>query len=87
MVGRTASPQETSRRAGRPPVGRADVRIGHFLVMLGVMTAPQVEAVLAVQRTGDSRLFGEIAAAMGFVQDNSLRRFADYLDRNDEPLL
>jgi hypothetical protein len=87
MVGRTAYPRDTWRPASRRPAERPDFRIGHFLVMLGVMTAPQVEIVLAAQHAGDSRLFGEISAAMGFVQDNSLRRFADYLDRNDEPLL
>jgi len=50
------------------------------------MSAQQVETVLGIQRSGDTRRFGEIAAALGFVEDNSLRRFADYLDRNDQAI-
>jgi hypothetical protein len=57
-------------------------RIGDFFVNLGVMSAKQVENVIAIQRSGDTRSFGEIAVAFGFVEDNSLRRFADYLDKN-----
>jgi hypothetical protein len=33
------------------------------------------------------RSFGEIAFALGFVEDNSSRRFANYLDKNDQLLL
>ncbi len=50
------------------------------------MSAQQVETVLGTQRSGDKRRFGEIAVALGFVEDNSLRRFADYLDRNNETM-
>jgi len=55
-------------------------RIGERLVRMGVMNPEQVERVLAAQRAGDSRMFGQIALALGFVEDNSLRRYADYLD-------
>jgi hypothetical protein len=86
MVGGTASPQENRRKETWPTAERPDSRIGHFLVTMGVMTAQQVETVLAAQHDGDARLFGSIATAMGFLQDKSLRRFADYLVRNDEQL-
>ena len=48
------------------------------------MSTQQIESVLEIQRSGDKRKFGEIAVALGFVEDNSLRRFADYLDKNDQ---
>ena len=30
------------------------------------------------------RLFGEIALSLGFIEDNALRRYADYLDEHAE---
>ena len=57
-------------------------RIGEILVRMGVMKLDQVEAVLAAQRAGDKRLFGQIALALGFIEDSSLRRYADYLDQH-----
>lgn len=57
-------------------------RIGEILVQMGAIKPEQVEAVLAAQKAGDSRLFGQIALALGFIEDNSLRRYADFLDRN-----
>ena len=62
-------------------------RIGDFLVSIGVMTVPQVEAVLEAQHTGDTRSFGEIAFSLGYVDDGSLRRFADYLDTHNETIV
>jgi hypothetical protein len=59
-------------------------RIGEFLVEIGRMTPDQVEEVLRTQREGDKRPFGEIALALGFVDDDSLKRFVDYLERNPE---
>jgi hypothetical protein len=41
-------------------------RIGDFLVRTGAMQQAQVEAVLAAQKGGDKRTFGEIAVALGF---------------------
>lgn len=41
-------------------------RIGDFLVRTGTMQQSQVEAVLAAQKAGDSRTFGQIAVALGF---------------------
>jgi len=69
-------------RATWPPpagIGTAE-RIGERLVRMGVMKPEQVERVLAAQQAGDSRMFGQIALALGFVEDNSLRRYADSLD-------
>lgn len=57
-------------------------RIGEFLVRIGAMTPEQVEAVLKAQREGDERPFGEIANALGFVGDDSIKRFMDYLDKS-----
>jgi anti-anti-sigma regulatory factor len=63
-------------------------RIGEVLALFGFMTADQVEIVLSKQRAGDRRLFGEIALSLGLIEDNALRRYADYVDKSkDEDLL
>ena len=49
-----------------------------------MMKAEQVETVLAAQKAGDKRLFGAIAVSLGFIEDNALRRWADYLDGHKE---
>jgi len=59
-------------------------RIGEILVLMGTMKPDQVESVLAAQRAGDKRLFGAIALSLGFVEDNALRRYADYVDEHGE---
>jgi hypothetical protein len=41
-------------------------RIGDFLIRTGGMQQAQVDAVLAAQKGGDKRTFGEIAVALGF---------------------
>jgi hypothetical protein len=64
-----------------------DLRCGHFLVMLGAMTASQVDIVMEARHNGDTRPFADIAVAMGFVENNSVLRFACYLDKNDDILL
>ena len=56
-------------------------RIGEFLVTIGRMTQDQVELVLRAQEIGDTRTFGEIALALKFVGDDSLKRFMDYLEK------
>ena len=53
-------------------------------MLMGFMKPDQVEVVLAAQRAGDKRLFGEIALSLGFVEDNSLRRYIDYVDEHEE---
>lgn len=52
-------------------------RIGEALVRIGAMTPEQVEAVLAVQQAGDSRLFGEIAIEKGFINDKAIKTYLD----------
>lgn len=47
--------------------------MGDGLVRLGAMRAEQLEKVLAAQKAGDSRRFGEIALAMGFVTQDSIK--------------
>ena len=41
-------------------------RIGDFLVRTGALQPPQVETVMAAQKAGDKRTFGEIAIGLGF---------------------
>ncbi len=68
-------------------MGMAD-RIGEFLVRIGAMTPAQVEQVLTAQKKGDKRPFGEIARTLGFVGDDSIKRFVDYLEKtHGEPPL
>jgi hypothetical protein len=50
--------------------------IGEGLIRAGAMTRKQVEAILRRQKAGDSRLFGEIAIELGYVDD---RAIIDYL--------
>ena len=51
-------------------------RIGDFLVRTGAMRQPQVEAVIAAQKAGDSRTFGDIAVALGFASKAAVEGFA-----------
>lgn len=55
-------------------------RIGGFLVAVGAMKDWQVEDVVLAQRSGDTRMFGEIAIAMGYVNDEALKRYVDSRD-------
>ena len=52
-------------------------RIGGFLVSIGAMKDWQVEDVLLAQRRGDARMFGEIAIALGYINDAALRRYVE----------
>ena len=52
-------------------------RIGDFFVRIGVMNPEQVEKVLALQKQGDRRTFGEIALSLGYADVNPLKAFAD----------
>jgi hypothetical protein len=63
------------------------MRMGDFLLGAGKMTQDQVDQVLKAQREGDKRRFGEIALALHFVGDDSIKRFIDYLEQTAaEPL-
>ena len=53
-------------------------RIGEFLVQIGAMQQYQVDDVLRVQETGDSRMFGEIAIELGYINDAAIKKYLDY---------
>jgi len=56
-------------------------KIGDFLVKIGAMTAQQVEDVLKRQRGGDTRIFGEIALELHYIDDNAIKRYVDHLEK------
>jgi hypothetical protein len=60
------------------------MKIGEFLVHIGAMSEARVEEVLAAQKEGDDRLFGEIAVARGLLADSALKRFTDFLEKHEE---
>ena len=60
-------------------------RIGDFLVKIGAMTPDQVQEVLRLQRAGDMRRFGEIAAGLHYIKDDSIKRYVDYLEKQKGP--
>jgi hypothetical protein len=47
--------------------------MGEELIRIGVMTKTQVDDVLARQKSGDKRLFGEIAISLGYINNEALR--------------
>ncbi len=53
-------------------------RIGEFLVQIGAMQQYQVDDVLRVQQNGDSRMFGEIAIELGYINDAAIKKYLDY---------
>ncbi len=55
-------------------------RIGGFLVSIGAMRDWQVKDVLLAQRKGDSRMFGEIAISLGYIDDTALKRYVESRD-------
>ncbi len=48
-------------------------RMGDGLVRRGAMQPAQVDRVLAAQKAGDTRKFGEIAVALGFVTEAAIK--------------
>ena len=60
-------------------------KIGEFLVQIGAMKQFQVEDVLRVQREGDTRMFGEIAIELGYVNDEAIRKYIDYRHGESRP--
>ncbi len=52
-------------------------RIGDFLVKIGAMKQSQVDEVIQAQSQGDSRMFGEIAIELGYVDDSAIRKYLD----------
>ncbi len=52
-------------------------KIGETLVRIGAIKPSQVEDVLRAQRTGDNRLFGEIAIEFGYINDEVLKKYIE----------
>jgi hypothetical protein len=50
-------------------------RIGARLVRIGAMTRTQVTDVLKRQQEGDNRCFGELAIAMGYINDEAVMNY------------
>ena len=50
-------------------------KIGEGLIRIGAMTRAQVEEVLHRQRSGDDRMFGEIAIELGYINDEALNSY------------
>ena len=52
-------------------------RIGEFLQRIGVMNQQQVQEILDAQKSGDTRLFGEIAIDFGYINDEVLKKYIE----------
>ncbi len=60
------------REVKEMPANHYQEKIGEGLVRLGVLSSGQCQEVLALQKSGDKRLFGEIALAKGYVDFDTL---------------
>ena len=49
--------------------------IGEGLIRIGVMTQDQVADVLKKQKEGDGRRFGDLAIALGYMNDGDLQSY------------
>jgi len=56
-------------------------RIGDFLMKIGAMNQEQVDDVLEHQKQGDTRIFGEIALELRYLDDDAIKRYVDHLER------
>lgn len=56
-------------------------KIGDFLISIGAMQAWQVDDVLLAQKSGDSRMFGELAIALGYIDDRALMQYVESRQR------
>ena len=61
-------------------------RIGDFLVKIDAMTLEQVDHVLRLQAEGDSRIFGEIALELKYLNDDAIKRYVDHLATSKEAI-
>ena len=52
-------------------------KIGEFLVKIGAMKQWQVEDILKVQKSGDLRMFGEVAISLGYIDDAALMKYVE----------
>jgi hypothetical protein len=55
------------------------MRMGDYLVSVGVLTEKQVSDIIRTQKEGDTRKFGDIAVAQGFMNESAIKRFDDYV--------
>jgi hypothetical protein len=60
-------------------------KIGDVLMRIGAMTGEQVEEVLRTQKAGDTRIFGEIAIELGYINDEALRRYVEITHQEKKP--
>ena len=58
-------------------MGNTDERIGEGLIRIGAISKEQVNLVLKKQEQGDSRLFGEIAVDLGFVDIEAIIKYLE----------
>jgi hypothetical protein len=56
-------------------------RIGEFLITIHAITREQVDHVLRIQAGGDSRLFGEIALELRYLNDDAIKRYVDHMEK------
>ena len=59
-------------------------RIGEFMIAINTMTDEEVLDVLETQENGDTRRFGDIALDKGYIRDDSIKRYLDYLENSPE---
>lgn len=50
-------------------------KIGEGLIRIGAISREQVEEILKLQKQGDDRLFGEIAIALGYIDDKAIEKY------------
>ena len=58
-------------------------KIGEFLSRIGLIGPEHIERILAAQKNGDDRSFGEIAVSLGFVNGAAI---SDYLEAKKKAL-
>jgi hypothetical protein len=56
-------------------------RIGDFLIKIGALNQQQVDDVLEHQKQGDTRIFGEIALELHYLNDDAIKRYIDHLEK------
>jgi hypothetical protein len=54
-----------------------ETKIGEFLVQIKAMSNAQVGEVLRLQKSGDARMFGEIAIELGYIDDEAIKKYLD----------
>ncbi len=58
------------------------MKMGDYLVSIGVLTEAQVNLVMQLQKDGDTRKFGEIAISKGFMEESSIKKFNECVSAN-----